>query len=97
MCSVSVSARWRLRACSGARRQWRQELHGLSAFGELKYPADFPHFAYVNLDAPKGGMFSQLVGSGRLDFQFAQRLYRKGRQGERDGAHFRLADGAGIR
>jgi len=29
--------------------------HGLSAFGELKYPADFEHFDYVNPDAPKGG------------------------------------------
>ncbi|THF56313.1 ABC transporter substrate-binding protein [Mesorhizobium composti] len=31
------------------------KLHGLSAFGELKYPADFSHFGYVNADAPKGG------------------------------------------
>ncbi|MCB1476274.1 MAG: ABC transporter substrate-binding protein [Rhodobiaceae bacterium] len=30
-------------------------LHGLSAFGDLKYGADFTHFAYVNPDAPKGG------------------------------------------
>ncbi|MFT3733388.1 MAG: extracellular solute-binding protein [Hyphomicrobium sp.] len=29
--------------------------HGLSIFGELKYPADFTHFDYVNPDAPKGG------------------------------------------
>lgn len=29
--------------------------HGLSAFGDLKYPADFKHFEYVNPDAPKGG------------------------------------------
>ncbi|MFI0844058.1 extracellular solute-binding protein [Mesorhizobium sp. IMUNJ 23232] len=33
-------------------------LHGLSAFGDLKYPADFKHFDYVNPDAPKGGLFS---------------------------------------
>lgn len=32
-----------------------QRVHGLSAFGELKYPADFKHFDYVNADAPKGG------------------------------------------
>lgn len=32
--------------------------HGLSAFGELKYPADFQHFDYVNVDAPKGGTLS---------------------------------------
>ncbi len=32
--------------------------HGISAFGELKYPADFPHFDYVNPDAPIGGTMS---------------------------------------
>lgn len=33
-------------------------LHGLSAFGDLKYAPDFTHFAYVNPDAPKGGTFN---------------------------------------
>ena len=32
-------------------------LHGLSAFGDLKYPADFKQFDYVNAEAPKGGTF----------------------------------------
>ena len=32
--------------------------HGVSSFGELKYPADFDHFDYVNVDAPKGGEMS---------------------------------------
>lgn len=32
--------------------------HGISAFGDLKYPADFKHFDYVNPDAPKGGTMS---------------------------------------
>lgn len=32
--------------------------HGLSAFGELKYPEGFAHFDYVNPAAPKGGTFS---------------------------------------
>src|SRR5271165_4269534 len=36
------------------------ESHGLSAFGDLGYPPDFPHFNYVNPDAPKGGKFSQI-------------------------------------
>ena len=36
------------------------ETHGMSVFGDLKYPADFHHFDYVNLAAPKGGMFSAL-------------------------------------
>ncbi len=29
--------------------------HGISTFGDLKYPADFKHFDLVNPDAPKGG------------------------------------------
>ena len=36
------------------------ERHGMSAFGELKYPPGFKHFDYVNPDAPKGGTFSQI-------------------------------------
>ena len=32
------------------------EMHGMSVFGDLKYPADFHHFDYVNLAAPKGGL-----------------------------------------
>jgi microcin C transport system substrate-binding protein len=34
------------------------EVHGISVFGDLKYPADFHHFEYVNPLAPKGGLFS---------------------------------------
>jgi microcin C transport system substrate-binding protein len=40
------------------------EVHGISVFGDLKYPADFPHFDYVNAAAPKGGVFS-LIPSTR--------------------------------
>jgi microcin C transport system substrate-binding protein len=29
--------------------------HGLSLYGELKYPPDFKHFDYVDPNAPKGG------------------------------------------
>ena len=36
---------------------WR---HGLSLFGDLKYPADFKRFDYVNPDAPKGGVARQI-------------------------------------
>ena len=36
--------------------------HGLSTFGDLKYPADFKHFDYVNPNAPKGGRFSTYGG-----------------------------------
>ena len=37
---------------------WR---HGLSLFGEVKYPPDFAHFDYVNPQAPKGGRARQIA------------------------------------
>jgi len=40
--------------------------HGISTFGDLKYPAGFAHFDYVNPDAPKGGVFSTW-GFGTFD------------------------------
>jgi len=39
------------------------ERHGMSAFGDLAYPADFPHFKYVNPAAPRGGVYSEAVSS----------------------------------
>jgi microcin C transport system substrate-binding protein len=36
------------------------EHHGMSAFGDLKYPGDFKHFDYVDPNAPKGGLFSHV-------------------------------------
>jgi microcin C transport system substrate-binding protein len=48
----------------GARAQDGDESHGMSAFGDLKYPADFKQFDYVEPNAPKGGVFSH-VGSTR--------------------------------
>jgi len=39
-----------------------QPSHGLSIFGDLKYPSDFKHFDYVNPDAPKGGRMATLGG-----------------------------------
>lgn len=38
--------------------KWR---HGLSLFGEVKYPEGFKHFDYVNPDAPKGGLVRQIA------------------------------------
>jgi microcin C transport system substrate-binding protein len=35
-----------------------EQRHGLSSFGELKYPPDFRRFDYVNPNAPKGGRLS---------------------------------------
>jgi microcin C transport system substrate-binding protein len=42
---------------------WR---HGLSAFGDVKYPADFKRFDYVNPDAPKGGI-ARMITIGTFD------------------------------
>jgi microcin C transport system substrate-binding protein len=36
---------------------WR---HSLSLFGEIKYPATFTHYDYVNPNAPKGGVARQI-------------------------------------
>jgi microcin C transport system substrate-binding protein len=44
--------------------------HGISAFGDLKYPADFPHFDYVNPNAPKGGAFSMIGASRQFNQNF---------------------------
>ncbi|WP_428031569.1 ABC transporter substrate-binding protein [Ancylobacter sp.] len=46
------------------------ERHGLSAFGDLKYPADFVHFDYVDPDAPKGGTFSQIGPTAAFNQSF---------------------------
>jgi microcin C transport system substrate-binding protein len=37
---------------------WR---HAMSLFGDIKYPADFKRFDYVNPDAPKGGTVRQIL------------------------------------
>ncbi len=42
--------------------------HGLSAFGELKYPPGFAHFDYVNPDAPVGGSLSMIGTAGLITF-----------------------------
>ena len=40
--------------------------HGISTFGNLAYPADMTHLAYVNPDAPKVGEFS-MASFGTFD------------------------------
>ena len=37
------------------------EQHGISAFGDLKYPPEFKQLDYVNPSAPKGGVFSHVA------------------------------------
>ncbi len=46
------------------------ERHGISAFGDLKYPAGFAHFDYVDPKAPKGGSFSQIGPSRQYNQSF---------------------------
>jgi microcin C transport system substrate-binding protein len=41
--------------------QEKQWMHGLSLFGDVKYPADFKNFDYVNPQAPKGGAARQIA------------------------------------
>jgi len=52
--------------------------HGYSFYGNLSYPADYPHFNYVNPDAPKGGEIS-IAASGTFDSM--NPYSRKGRGG----------------
>jgi microcin C transport system substrate-binding protein len=43
---------------SHTEKQWK---HGLSLFGEVKYPQGFRNFDYVNPQAPKGGAARQIA------------------------------------
>ncbi len=47
-----------------------KEIHGISAFGDLKYPPDFHHFDYVDPNAPKGGTFSQIGPNRQFNQNF---------------------------
>ena len=50
--------------------------HGISTFGDLKYPADFAHLDYVNPDAPKGGEI--VIANERGTFDSFNAYARKG-------------------
>jgi microcin C transport system substrate-binding protein len=58
--AAGAAAGFSASAWRGARADDMIESHGLSAFGDLAYPADFHHFRYVDPEAPKGGRFSQI-------------------------------------
>ena len=62
--------------------------HGLSTFGELKYPADFKHFEYVNPDAPKGGMMRTIGVTGVKTFDSFNAFVLKGDAAEGTGYLF---------
>ncbi len=52
-----------LAAVCGTAAGASERRHGLSAFGDLKYPANFQHFDYVNPGAPKGGRLATMPTS----------------------------------
>jgi microcin C transport system substrate-binding protein len=52
--------------------------HGLSAFGDLKVPADFKHFKWVNPDAPKGGRLKFIGTAARNTFDSFNDFILKG-------------------
>jgi len=52
--------------------------HGLSVFGDLKYPPDFKHFDYVNPEAPKGGRISLIGGTSITTFDSFNGFILKG-------------------
>jgi microcin C transport system substrate-binding protein len=56
--AFNLGEAWRSARAQADARNWR---HGLSLFGELKYPAAFKHFDYVNTNAPKGGVARQIA------------------------------------
>jgi microcin C transport system substrate-binding protein len=51
---------------STLRAQARAWKHGLSLFGDLKYPEGFKQFDYVNTGAPKGGVV-RMIAFGTFD------------------------------
>ena len=56
--------------------------HGLSAFGDLKYPGNFSHFDYVNPQAPAGGQLSMIGSSGVTSFDSLNAFILKGQPAE---------------
>src|SRR3984957_16018440 len=68
--TAGVAAAAALPHAKGARAADEIEAHGLSAFGDLAYPADFAHFSYVDPQAPKGGTFSQIGPSRQFNQNF---------------------------
>ena len=63
---------------AGATSARAEPRHGLSVFGDLKYPADFKHFDYVNPDAPKGGRISLVGGAAIRTFDSFNSFILKG-------------------
>jgi len=52
--------------------------HGISAYGDLKYPADYKHFEYVNPNAPQGGTLTLRPSRGGSTFDSFNNYILKG-------------------
>jgi microcin C transport system substrate-binding protein len=70
-----VGALWVFVAVSATANDRTQFQHGVSFFGDFKYPPDFAHFDFVDPDAPKGG---RVVYGIRGTFDSFTPLIRKG-------------------
>jgi microcin C transport system substrate-binding protein len=66
--TTNLSATTPALAQAGAEPAWR---HALSLFGDIKYPAGFKRFDYVNPDAPKGGTVRQISVGTFDNFNYA--------------------------
>ena len=67
--------------------------HAFSFYGDLKYPEDYPHFEYVNPDAPKGGEIALgVVGT----FDSMHPYTRKGRAGALSSSIYESLLGEGV-
>ena len=78
---------------TAARADGTIKSHGYSYFGDLKYPADYERFDYVNPDAPKGGEIS-LSTLGTFDSM--NPYSRKGRGGALSTVMYESLLGEGV-
>jgi microcin C transport system substrate-binding protein len=66
----ALAAPWLWLPAAAAGEEAGGESHGMSSFGDLKYPADFQRFDYINPDAPKGGLFSTIPSARAYNQSF---------------------------
>ncbi len=64
---AGLPLRGRIGSAEAQQDNWR---HGLSLFGELKYPPGFQQFDYVNRNAPKGGRVRHIALGTFDNFNF---------------------------
>jgi microcin C transport system substrate-binding protein len=70
LATPSLLAPWLRLSTAAAAEEAGAESHGMSSFGDLKYPADFQRFDYINPDAPKGGVFSTIPSARAYNQSF---------------------------